>query len=112
MFADDVASFNDTIIRLQHQINCIKRFCESVGMFLNSSQTKIVVFRNGGVVKQTEKWFYQGNAVDIVPFYKYLRVYFTPKLIWSQTKEVLAQSHQASKAVQKYFSASTSVRIF
>ena len=23
MFADDVASFSDTVIRLQHQINCI-----------------------------------------------------------------------------------------
>ena len=101
MFADDVASFNDTIIRLQQQINCIERFCESVGMFLNLSKTKIVVFRNGGVVKQTEKWFYQGNVVDIVPFYKYLGVYFTPKLIWSKTKEVLA--HQASKAVQNIF---------
>ena len=58
MFADDVASFNDTIIRLQHQINCRERFCESVGMFLNLSKIKIVVFRNGGVVKQTEKWFF------------------------------------------------------
>ena len=29
MFADDVASFSDTIIRLQHQINCIERFCLS-----------------------------------------------------------------------------------
>ena len=26
MFADDVASFSDTIIRLQHQINCKKDF--------------------------------------------------------------------------------------
>ena len=48
MFADDVASFNDTIIRLPHQINCIERFCESVGMFLNLSKTKIVVFRKRG----------------------------------------------------------------
>ena len=97
MFADDVASFSDTVIRLQHQINCIQRFCESVGMSLNLLKTKIIVFRNGGILKQMEKWYYKGEIIDTVPFYKYLGVYFTPKLVWSKTKEVLA--HQASKAV-------------
>ena len=101
LFADDVASFSDTIVRLQHQINCIHRFCESVGMSLNLLKTKIIVFRNGGIVKQIEKWYYNGQLIDIVPFYKYLGVYFTPKLVWSKTKEVLAR--QASKAVCRIF---------
>ena len=100
MFADDVASFSDTIVRLQHQINCIETFCLSVGMQLNLLKTKIIVFRNGGVLKQTEKWFYMRAPID-VSFYKYLGVYFTPKLVWSKTKEVLAL--QASKAVFKIF---------
>ena len=43
MFADDVASFSDTIIRLQHQINCIERFCLSVCIHLNLIKTKIIV---------------------------------------------------------------------
>ena len=52
MFADDVASLSDTIIRLQHQINCIERFYLSVGMHLNMLKTKIIVhvFRNGGIL--------------------------------------------------------------
>ena len=78
MFADDVACFSDTIIRLQHQINCIHSFCESVGMSLNLLKTKIIVFRKGGILKQMEKWYYNGQLIDIVPFYKYLGVYFTP----------------------------------
>ena len=101
MFADDVACFSDTIIRLQHQINCIHSFCESVGMSLNLLKTKIIVFRKGGILKQMEKWYYNGQLIDIVPFYKYLGVYFTPKLIWTKTKEVLAQ--QASKAICRIF---------
>ena len=90
MFADDVASFSDTIIRLQHQINCIERFCLSVGMHLNLLKTKNIMFRNGGALKQSEKWFYMREVVDVVSFYKYLGIYFTPKLIWSKTKDVLA----------------------
>ena len=101
MFADYVASFSDTIIRLQHQINCIERFCLSVGMHLNLLKTKIIVYRNGGVLKQIEKWFYMREVVDVVSFYKYLGIYFTLKLIWSKTKDVLAL--QASMAVFKIF---------
>ena len=76
-------------------------------MSLNLSKTKIIVFRNGGIVKEIEHWFYQGEHIDIVPFYKYLGVYFTPKLIGTKTKEVLA--YQASK---QNFSLPTSISFF
>ena len=59
-------------------------------MKTNLEKTKSVIFRNGGIVKQTEKWTYCGDNIDIVPFYKYLGVYFTPKLLWSKTHEMLA----------------------
>ena len=66
-----------------------------------------MVFRNGGIVKQTEKWLYQGTEIEIVSIYKYLGLYFTPKLIWSKSNELLAM--QAKKAIssilryQKHF---------
>ena len=66
-----------------------------------------MVFRNGGIVKQTEKWFYQGTETEIVSMYKYLGVYFTPKLIWTKTKELPAmQAHKAASSIlrfQKHF---------
>ena len=87
MFADDVACFSDTIVRLQRLIDLVEKFCRSVGMELNLSKTKIMVFRNGGFLKFTEKWFYRGVEVEIVSFYKYLGLYFTPKLIWTKSKK-------------------------
>ena len=80
MFADDVACFSDTIIRLQHQINCIHSFCESVGMSLNLLKTKIIVFRKGGILKQMDKWYYNGQSVDIVSFYNYFGGIFCSKI--------------------------------
>ena len=55
MFADVIASVIDTIIKLQRQIKLIRIFCESesVGMILNLLKTIIIVFCNGGIVKQT-----------------------------------------------------------
>ena len=66
-------------------------------MKINLDKTKILVFRNGGPLKEIEKWFYNGNPVEVVSFYKYLGMYFTPKLVWSKTKDML--SKQALKAI-------------
>ena len=41
-------------------------------------------------LKKTEKWFYDGNIINIVPYYKYLRVYLTSKLSWSKTHKMLS----------------------
>jgi len=116
MFADDVSSFSDTIIRLQRQINLIKKFCKSVDMKINLDKTKIIVFRNGGVVKQIEKWTYCGENIDIVSSYKYLGVYLTPKLLWSKTQEMLAlQSIKSIACIFRYqrkFGHLSSVDIF
>ena len=96
MFADDVSCFSDTVIHLQRLIDLTDNFCKSVGMKLNLNKTKIMEFRNGGIVKQIEKWYYEGVEIDIVSTYKYLGLYFTPKLIWSRTKELLSQKAAAS----------------
>ena len=32
-----------------------------------------------------EKWTYDGNLIEVVSFYKYLEIYMTHKLSWSQT---------------------------
>ena len=34
-------------------------------------KTKIIVFRNSGIVKQTEKWYNRGEEIEVVPVYKY-----------------------------------------
>ena len=35
MFADDVSSFADTVVKLQSQINLISNFCSETGMQIN-----------------------------------------------------------------------------
>ena len=74
MFADDVSSFSDTVARLQKQIDAIDTFSQKIGKKINIDKTK-VVFRRGGIIKSTEKWFLGGKSIDVVPFYKYLGVY-------------------------------------
>jgi len=107
LFADDVACVADTVINLQRSINHVASFCDSTGMQININKSKIMVFRNGGPLRANESWTYKGVKLETVPFYKYLGSYFTPKLLWTKTKEIL--SLQALKAVnsilnqQKHF---------
>jgi hypothetical protein len=39
---------------------------------VNTSNTKIVVFRNGGKVNANEKWFYDNKEIEVVDSFTYL----------------------------------------
>ena len=47
--------------------------------------------------KKTEKWFFEGEKIDIVSSYKYLGMYFTSTMSWELTKKSLCIS--ADKAL-------------
>ena len=66
-------------------------------MRINLSKTKIIVFRNGGIIKVNETWFFNGQRLKTVSAYKYMGFFVTPKLIWTSAKEGLAV--QARKAI-------------
>ena len=76
-----------------------------VGINVNFDKTKIVVHRNGGPLRFTEKWRFDGKNVEIVSFYKYLGMFFTPKLVW--TKSLKSQALQALKASASIFKYQT-----
>ena len=75
LFADDVAGFSDTVRRLQRIIDTTANVCDLIDMNINLGKTKIIVFRNGGFLKDIEKWFYKGDSIEVVSFYKYLGMY-------------------------------------
>ena len=84
-------------------LNELQRFCNYVGININFDKTKIVVHRNGGPLRLTEKWWFEGKNVEIVSFYKYLGIFFTSKLFWSRTIESHAlQALKASASIFQY----------
>ena len=65
-------------------------------------KTKFVVFRNGGIVKENEKVYYQGEKISISPYYKYLGVLISSRLCWSPALRTLAlQSEKAMNVINK-----------
>ena len=88
-FADDIVDGADTVGRLQYMINALENYCDKLGMHVNLTKTKIIVFRRGEILKKYEK-------LEVVSFYKYLGLMFTSKLKWTLSKKTIAL--QAEKA--------------
>ena len=95
-YADVMANCADIVRRLQSQINVISSFCSRTGTEINLKKTKIIAFRNGGYLPENEHWTYNGEYIETVSSYKYMGILFTPKLIWTKTKQALAIQSQKS----------------
>lgn len=62
-----------------------------------------MVFRNGGPLRENEKWFFNGKLLDVVNGYKYLGTVFTPKLVWTQCQKTLAtQARKGLYLLRRY----------
>ena len=86
---------------LQCRLNTLEQFCNQWGLVVNMAETKIIVFRNSGCLKHSEKWYFKGSEIEIVSHYKYLGKFFSSQLKWKQALQVL--NSQAEKALHTLF---------
>lgn len=92
--------------------NNYREFCDMWDLEVNLDKTKAMVFRNGGIVKRTEKWTYKGNNVEIVPYYNYLGIKISSRGVWSTAINTLA--NQAKKGlfkIKNYFHQVPSLKV-
>ena len=103
LFADDVAGCAESAAFLQRQLNIIDQFCQTTRMKLNLDKTKIIVFLNGGYLRFYEHWTYRNQPVEVVSYYKYLGLLFTPKLKWTRARDMLvAQGRKSIFSILQY----------
>jgi exonuclease III len=76
MYADDTVLFSESVEGLQHMLNLLNDYVTEWDLDLNISKTKIVIFRNGGKVKDNEKWYYRGQLIEVVNKFNYLGILF------------------------------------
>jgi hypothetical protein len=65
LFADDLAVRTTTSIVMQRVINSIKEYCEEWKLKINTSKTKIVVFKKGGKLSKYENWKMGGKKIEV-----------------------------------------------
>ena len=64
--------------------------CKEHSLSINIEKSKVMVFRKGGFLGKNEKWFLEGNEVEVVNSYTYLGYTFTTKLSVCQGVSLLA----------------------
>ena len=76
MYADDTVLFSENVDDLQKMINSVNICSNEYGLYINLLKTKIVIFRNRGHVKAEQKWFLNGNKIDVCNEFMYLGIFF------------------------------------
>ena len=64
----------------------LEHFCKAVGMQVNTSKTKIMIFSNKRKHSQ-HMFFFEGNILEEVNEYKYLGIDFNNKLNWEDCRK-------------------------
>ena len=90
LFADDVALVADTVIGLQRQLNVLSSYSDEWKIKVNVKKTKILVFKKGGQLARTERWYYKGEMVETVSGFTYVGHYFTSKMSMYKMSESTA----------------------
>lgn len=102
MYANDTVLFSENIEDLQKMINCLNDYSNKYNLFINCLKTKIVVFRNRGQVKANERWYLNGNSIDMCDEFVYLGILFRYNGNFTYTQKSLA--NQGRKALFSLYS--------
>ena len=86
LFADDLVLLSSTAMGLQNQLNHLTSMCKEHSLSINTEKSKVMVFRKGGFLGKNEKWFLEGNEVEVVNSHTYFGYTFTAKLSVCQLK--------------------------
>ena len=76
LFADDLALLSPSPTGLQTQLDCLQRVCLDLGLIVNTDKSKVMVFRKGGFLGRSERWFIGDNILEVVNIYLYPWLYF------------------------------------
>ena len=101
LYADDVIIFSDTPVGLQRLIRVLESFCTKWKLSVNLNKSQVIVFRRGGILKKGEQWFFNGQKMKIVSYYKYLGLMISSRNVWGKAVSTLAD--QARKAMSSIF---------
>lgn len=88
MYADDIVLLADYPVKLRHMIRSLEKYCDTWNLTVNLSKSKILVFREGGIVPPSLHFYYKSNPIECVESYCYLGILLTPRLAWTENLKI------------------------
>ena len=101
LWADDLVVFSQSAAGLQSAIDKVSAFYASLGLQINKSKTKILIFNKSGKVLKNYRFFLADDQLEVSDSYQYLGVRLRPSGSLTQ-----AATELCSKARKAWFSIS------
>ena len=94
MYADDIIIAHRNRLLTQNMLNLVGRILQQNGLDLNPAKTEVLKYRRGGPLGARDRFYWQGERLEIVPSAKYLGVRLqTSGLVFtSHIEEVVSRS--------------------
>ena len=61
-------------------------------LHVNLDKTNIVIFKNGGYIAKKKVWYYDGQSISVVNSYKYLGLFLTTRMTFSNAVDETANT--------------------
>jgi hypothetical protein len=90
-----------TSIGVQKEIDHIISYCKELNLKCNLSKSNKVVFKNGGKLKNTERWKMGGQNIKIIDKFKYLGILENTGGWRNQEAFIKTKGNQALTAIDK-----------
>ena len=79
LYADDIILFGKTPDELQRALTILVEYCNTWKLTVNTSKTKVMIFRKGGRLPNNLNFLYTNSQIEIIKKFCYLGVVFTVK---------------------------------
>jgi len=112
LYADDIVIFANSSQELQTSLNLLEQYCIQWRLTVNTSKTKVMIFRKGGRNNQNLSFTYKHNAIEIVNKFTYLGIVFTTGGSFNEAQNTLSgQALKALFTMNKYLYKFTDVTV-
>ena len=90
LYADDTVIISESAEGLQKQLNDLYDYCNEWKLKVNTLNTRFVIFRNRGKVQATDKWYYDGDCIEVVYSFNYLGLLLNYNGKFTVTEKLIA----------------------
>lgn len=98
LYCDDLILFASDKAELQRKLNLLEKYCEVNKMLVNINKTKIMIFRRGGRVRDSDVFYYKQQKLEVTGSYTYLGINFSSHAVFHQAAEYANSKGRASIA--------------
>ena len=99
LYADDIILFAQSSEELQNNLDTVFEYCQRYKLSVNTSKTKVMVFRKEVILPGDLVFYYNGKEINIVNTFSYLGVAFSTSVSFSDCQKTLFG--QAQKVIFK-----------